>query len=405
MVRGKFVVGWSVLGFLVIPYLAFTQEPERGVTNSTVRIGIVSPLSGPASSMGSNFQDGLETFFDHVNNMGGIHGRSIILVAEDGKGQPDYGVAAARRMLAGKGVFAFASTSGAPTTRTLIDQGVLSEDIPVLASTALSKSLFSTFRKNLFFLGMPYGDQITMAIEYVLKRRPGVNPKMGLLYRDGFLGEEVREGFHRACGRYRLQIVSEERYSQDIDDFGPIVDRLRLAQADHVVLGTSAGEAAQIMGSARALAWSPQFMGPSSTAELGILIEAGEGADNYLVVDYLAQSWERVPGVAVMRGNTQKYYPRKDPDGLARYHVLGYVSGLLVAEALEGSGMTLTREGFIHALESIHSLNTHGLAGVIGYDTNSRLSDSRGRLFHFDSAARRLLPLTDWSQALIKAGQ
>lgn len=405
MTRGKPLSGLSLLLVLVIVCFASAQEPEQGLTASAIRIGILCPLSGPASSMGRSFLEGLQTFCNHVNGIGGIHGRSIVLLSGDDGGNPDQGVAVARRMVVKEGVFAFASTSDVPTTRALIDRGILTDDIPALASAALSKSLFSTFRGNIFFLGMPYGDQITLALEYLLKRRPGVNPKMGLLTQDGFLGEEVQEGFHRVCNRYGLQIVGEERYSQGTYDFAPSVDHLWLTQADHVVLGTSAWEAAQIMREATRLGWFPQFIGPSSTAEREILTEAGEGAHNYLVVDYLAKPWERVPGVTLMIGNTQKYYPRKDPHGLHRFHVLGYVSGLLVAEALQGAGTDLTREAFIHAFESIHDLNTHGLAGVIGYRADSRLSESRGRVFQFDTGSGRFLPLTDWSQPLIKAGQ
>lgn len=402
MAGGKSVSILSLFWFLVITCFASAQGPEHGITDSAIRIGVLCPLSGSASSMGRNLLEGLQTFFHHVNDIGGIYERSLILIAQDDGEDPDQGVAAARQMIGEEGVFAFASTSGVRTTRALIDRGILTDDIPALAGAALSKSLFSSFRRNIFFFGMPYGDQITLAIEYVLKRRPGVNPKMGLLSQDSFWGEEVQEGFHRVCKHYGLLIVDEELYSQGTCDFGPFVSRLCSAGADHVVLGATTGEAIQIMREASRLDWFPQFIGPSSTAEPEILIEAGEWADNYLVVDYLAKPWERVPGVTLMIGNTQKYYPRKDTHALHRYHILGYVSGLLVAEALQCAGRELTRESFIHAFESIHNLNTHGLVSVIGYNSDSRLSDSRGRVFHFDTASGRFLPLTDWSQPMIK---
>lgn len=405
MGEGKSVAVLCFLWFLAMTCFASAQGPAPGVTGSAVRIGALCSLSGPASSSGRNLMEGLQTFFNHVNDIGGIHERSIVLVVQDDGEGPDQGVAGARWMLGEGAVFAIASTSGVRTTRTLIDQGILTDDIPALAGAALSKSLFSSFRRNIFFLGMPYGDQITLAIEYVLKRSPALIPKMALLSQEGFLGEEVQEGFHRACNHYGLQIVGEERYSQDTYDFSPFVNRLWSVQADHVVLGATTWEVTQIVREASRLGWFPGFIGPSSTAEPGILLEAGAGADNYLVVDYLAKPWERVPGVTLMIGNTQKYYPRKDAHALHRYYILGYVSGLLVAEALQGAGRELTREGFIHAFESIHDFNTHGLAGVIGYGTDSRLSHSRGRVLQFDTGSGGFLPLTDWSQPMIKAWQ
>ncbi len=393
-----------LLWLATMPVSASVQASEEGVTDSAIRIGVLCTLSGPESSRGRNLLEGFQTFFNHVNNIGGMFGRNIVLLAEDDGQDPDRGVAAAQRMVGEEGAFAIASTSGVATTRALLERGILSEDIPALAGAALSNSLFSTFRRNVFFLGMPYGDQVTLAIEYILKSKPGVNPRMGLLYQDGSLGEEVREGFHRATKRYALQVVYEEPYGQDTYDFAPCVNRLWSAQADHIVLGATAWETVQIIRETGRLSWFPQFIGPSSTAEPEVLVEAGEGADNLLVVDYLGKPWERAPGVTLMIGNTQKYFPGKDAYAVHRYHILGYVSALLVAEALEGTGGELTREAFIEAFERLQNFNTHGLAGVIGYKADSRLSDSRGRVFRFATASGRFLPLTDWNQPMMKTG-
>jgi len=405
MARGKSISGLFLVWFLAMTGFASAQGREPGVTDSAVGIGILGPLSGSASSMGRNLLEGLQTFFDHVNDIGGVHGRSVVLLAHDDGDDPDRGVVAARRMFMEGKVFAIASTSGVLTTQALIHRGVLTDSIPALAGAALSKQLLSSLRKNVFFLGMPYDDQIVLALEYVLKKRPGGTPKMGLLSREGFLGEEVEEGFHRVCHHYGLQIVHEERYDQDTDDFGPFVNRLWAAGTDHLVLGATAWEATEIMREASRLGWVPQFIGPSSTIEPEILMEAGEGADNYLVVDYLARPWERAPGVALMTGLTEKYYPRKDARALHRYHILGYVSGLLVVEALQGAGRDLSRESFVHALESIHDLNTHGLTGVVGYDTHSRLANCAGRVLRFDTDSGILFPLTDWIRPMIKASE
>ncbi len=112
--------------------------------------------------------------------------------------------------------------------------------------------------------------------------------------------------------------------------------------------------------------------------------------------------WEKLPGVTLMLGNTQKYYPRKNTNALNRHHVLGYVSGLLVVEALRNAGRELTREAFIDALGRIQTLNTHGLAGPVFYDRESQLWRPAGRVFRFDWPSGRFLPVTDWVQPLIK---
>ncbi len=405
MARGKLVLGLPLSWLLILICFASAQGLEEGVNDASIRIGILCSLSGSASLKSKDFLDGVQTFFNHVNDVGGIHERSVVLLVKDTGADPDQGVAATRRMVTEEGIFAIVSTLGVPTTRAIIDQGILSDQIPALAVEALSKSLLNTFRRNVFFLGITYRDQITLAIEYVLKRNPGKYPRMGLLYQDSFLGEEVGEGFRLVCKHYGLEIVGEERYDSQTYEFAPLLNRLSSTQADHIVLGATAWETAEIMREASSLGWFPQFIGCSSTAEPEILTEAEESADGYLVADYLAKPWERVPGVSLMLGHTQRYFPRKDTNSLHRNHLLGYLSGLLVGEALKRVGRELTREAFIDVLEGIHNLKTHGLAGVVGYKAGSRLSNARGRVFHFDTLSGRFLPVTDWSRPMLKGGQ
>ncbi|NIQ38702.1 MAG: ABC transporter substrate-binding protein [Proteobacteria bacterium] len=402
MTRGNTVLGISILSFLILISVASAQNPTQGLTDSAIRIGLLCPLSGPSASMGKNFLEGLQTFFNHFNDIGGIHERNIVLLAQDHGDDPVQGVAAAAQMQTTEEVFSIVSASGMATTQAVIDRAIATENFPVLVFGSPSKSLIFRVRRNVFAFGMPYGDQITLVVEYLLKRGPRVNPRMGLLFQDSPLGEEVREGFHRVVQHYGLEMVGEELYNPGTIDFVPLLDRLWAARADHVVLGATAWDAIKIMREAGGMDWFPQFIGTSLTADPLLMVDAGEEAENYLMADYLAKSWEKVPGVTLMIGNTQKYFPGKNTNVLHRYHVLGYVGGVLVGEALRDAGRELTRETFVGALERIHALNTHGLAGAIGYEPDSRSTPSRGRVFRYDRASERFLPLTDWGQPLVR---
>jgi len=308
-------------------------------------------------------------------------------------------------MVSTDGVFGIVSASGIQTTQALLERSVPAENIPLLAFGALSKSLVSGSRSNIFVFGMPHGDQVVLAIEYLLKRNPGVNPRMGLLSQESVFGKEVDEGFDRVSKRYGLEVVGEAHYGLDTFEFAPFVDRLRSAQADHVVLGATSWEAREIIREASEIGWFPWFFGTSSTADPEMMVQAGEGTDNYFVVDYLAKPWERFPGVTLMVGSTQKYYPKKNTSTLHRQHVLGYVGGLLIGEALRNAGRDLTRQAFIDTLRRIQNLNTHGVAGPIDYDAEFHLLGSQARIFRFDRMSLRFRPLTAWSRPLVRTWQ
>jgi len=405
MTSKRKVLVLCALCFVVIPCIGFPQGQDAGLTDRGVRIGILCNLSGPASSCGRGLVEGLQTSLKHVKSAGGIHGRRVELVPHDAGAAPETAVAAVHHMLAEEEAFAMVFHSDMGTTQAILDRGIEDEPIPVLVGGCHPRSMDSAFRNNVFFFGMSYDDQVALLLEYVLKTNPGLAPEMALLIEDSLLGEAVREGFRRVCTHYGLHTVSEEVYSAGTQALGFYVRQLSFCGARYVVLGGTTWDATEIIQEATSIGWRPRFLGLSATVEPDMWNQAGEGAENYLAVDYLARPWERGPGVSLMIGLTQKSYPGKDVQVLHRCHVLGYVSGLLVAEALRTAGRELTRESFVHAFERIQDFNTHGLTGLLGFATDSRLSHSAGRVLRFDRTWQRFQPLTDWSHPMMKPSE
>src|SRR5579864_9735661 len=58
-------------------------QNSPGVTDSSIRIGSCSALSGPASFLGIQTQVGALAYFHLVNDTGGVYGRSIELKSRD----------------------------------------------------------------------------------------------------------------------------------------------------------------------------------------------------------------------------------------------------------------------------------------------------------------------------------
>ncbi len=74
-----------------MPAVAGAAHATEGVTDTTIRIGMSSPLSGPTGAYGRAMKEGIEACFAQVNARGGVEGRRLELVALD----DGYDVAAA----------------------------------------------------------------------------------------------------------------------------------------------------------------------------------------------------------------------------------------------------------------------------------------------------------------------
>ena len=402
MISTTKILGLCLLCIVAVTWAGVAKASEVGVTGGDIQVAVFSRLSDPTSTEGKHFLEGVRTVFEHVNRRGGISGRSLSVLPHDMTGDPAGVVMTVHQMLTKGRVFSMVVRSDTATAQSLLDQGIGDEPVPVLVGGSFCHSLLSPSRRHILFFGMPYDDQVVLLVEHLLKKSPGRNPKMALLAEDNPLGHEAREGFRRVCTHYGLQNVGEEMYTPGIDDFSLHVNRLSSGGGDHTVLGAATSDVTQIIQAASSIGWFPQFLGLSSTVEPETLAGAGEGAEGYLAVDYVARPWESLPGVSLMVGLTQKLYPRKDARTLHRSHVLGFVSGILVVEGLRTAERELTRESFLHALQHIQELDTHGLAGVVGFETDYPLCLPMGRVFRFNTMSRGFQPLTDWSHPMMK---
>ncbi|HXC39109.1 MAG TPA: ABC transporter substrate-binding protein [Burkholderiales bacterium] len=71
--------------------------------SNPIRIGVILPLSGPASLLGNDFRTGAEIAAAQLNRAGGVLGRQVELVFRDDRANPNDAIAAARE-LTGSGI-------------------------------------------------------------------------------------------------------------------------------------------------------------------------------------------------------------------------------------------------------------------------------------------------------------
>jgi len=90
-----------------------TTASAPGVTATTIKIGIMSDLSGTASSSFADTPGAMEARFQAINAAGGIDGRKISWVVDDTTSTPTGAETAAKDLVQNKGVFAIAELSSA----------------------------------------------------------------------------------------------------------------------------------------------------------------------------------------------------------------------------------------------------------------------------------------------------
>jgi branched-chain amino acid transport system substrate-binding protein len=121
---------------LLVATVAAAALIGGGASAAVVKIGLLSPLTGPASADGQEFQRGAQMAIDEVNAAGGIGGNTFELVVGDVKDQSSANVTSAVERLLGDKDVQFMLTGYASLTNFEIDN-MAEADMPyMLAATS-----------------------------------------------------------------------------------------------------------------------------------------------------------------------------------------------------------------------------------------------------------------------------
>ncbi len=99
----------------------FFASFSASATNNTIVIGQAVDLSGPNGSLGRDYVAGIKTYFDMVNSVGGIQGKSIRYIVRDDQGQPEVSARAVSDLIERDHVDYLFGGVGDDVTRAVLD--------------------------------------------------------------------------------------------------------------------------------------------------------------------------------------------------------------------------------------------------------------------------------------------
>lgn len=357
--------------------------PGVDVANKTITLGILSPYSGPvAAPIGVPLAKGVEVFFDHVNDNGGINGFKVKFLEEDTQYNPQIEVQLYNQIHTK--VLMIADSLGTPTTFAIKDQA--DSDHMLVSAATLASSLAR--EKYLILVGTPYRLQVENAFDYVVNKVGVQNPATGIIYQNDEYGQDGLTGYKEAITAYHLNDVAQASYAATDTDFTAQVSLMKAKGAKYVFLTTIPTVTATIIGDAAKLGYFPQFILQSpgwANALLGVAALKPLLTRLWLVGQGATWGDTSVPGMAQMLQDVQKYAPSQQPDG---YFEFGYTESEITYAILKAAMAKndLTRDGLYNAFLSLNKVDLQGLLPPVTYgdSPNQRVPTRDSVIFQID---------------------
>ena len=214
----------------------FTTALAQGT--DTVKIGLVSPMSGPNARYGAFANKGAQLAVKEINAAGGVLGKKMELVSGDSQCVPAEGVAATQRMIS---LEKTAIIIGDVCSSVTLAMQPLAEESKVLLVNAASSNPDITYKSGVggfkwTFRNYPT-DEVRAAtvLEYAAKTKG--YKKFAVLSVDSDYGRGAIKFTKRYLPKYEgAEILSEDYYKDSETDFRAVLSKIRRSGAQAIIL-------------------------------------------------------------------------------------------------------------------------------------------------------------------------
>ena len=318
----------------------------------TIKIGLVTALSGQSARAGEALTRGLAIAIDELNAKGGVlKGRKFELVRRDDEATPAKGVTAARELIFKEQVAVLFGGLDTPVSMAIVPI-VNAEKVPFMGPWAAGTPITRNGANPNFVFRVSAVDEIVdkAMLQYSQKAFNAKN--CGMILVNNPWGESNEKGLTAALAAKGMKPAGIEKFEANDVDVVPQLTRLKAAGADCLFLVGNVGPSAQVVKSLDRMGWKPPIVSHWGPAGGRFTELAGPSAkDVHFIQTYSFFGKQSPVGDKVLKALMAKYSDIKGAgDVTPAVGVANAYDGMmLTAMAIELAGKIdgpAIREGF-----------------------------------------------------------
>ena len=342
------------------------KKYDTGATDKEIKIGGISPYSGPASAYGA-IGKAISAYFAKINDEGGVNGRKINFISLDDGYNPAKTVEQARKLVEEEEVLLLFNTLGTPPN-SAIHKYMNTKKVPHLF-VATGATKWGDPKNFPWTMGWQpnYQSESKVFAGHILETKP--NAKIAILYQNDDYGKDYLKGFEDALGeKGKTMIIS--KISFEVTD--PTVDSqlvsLKATGADTFFNISTPKFAAQAIKKIAEIGWKPTHYLNSVSASVGSVMTPA-GLENGIGI-YTASYIKDPTDPQFQKGKEwddwlawmKKYNTSGDVKDVNA--VYGYTVAQGMVQVLKQAGDNLTRENIMKQAASLDMTLPMLLPGV-----------------------------------------
>lgn len=326
-----------------------------------VKIGVTMPLTGNVAFDGQNTVNGMQIAVKQINDAGGILGRPVTLVPLDDKANPEEGVNAVKRLMSEEKVNAIASALNSSVGMAQVDatNGKVLHVIVLASAPAITEKGYP----NVFRVNTTSSSKEEPLIGYMKDkvRKPAL-----LLTNDDY-GRGLLEMYEQGWADGGPEIASSDFFQLTETNFLPYLTKIKFAEPDALYVAAQAVQLTTILKQAAQIGLDPETIWTVGASINPTTLKLGGDVLNGVI-----SSENYIPALEndANKTFTEAFRAEYPQEPVQFYHVVGYDSIKVIAQAMEAAG---TADDWEKIAAAMHELTYESPRGTITFDEKGQL--------------------------------
>jgi len=345
---------------------------ETGVSVDRILFGQAAALAGPSSALGQGMRQGILAAFAEINAKGGVHGRKLELISRDDGYDPDRSVVQTTKLIEEDKVFALIGAVGTPTTTATVPIAKAS-NVPFIGPFTGAGFLRAPDLDNVVNIRASYAAEAEAWIKHLTEDLHVSS--IAIFYQDDSYGRDGLAGVKLALEKRGMELTAEGTFERNTRAVGSALRTLRRAEPEAVVMVGTYGPCAEFIKLAHKSGFNPIFVNISFVGANALAKELGPEGQGVIVSEVVPFPWDiSVKVVADYQAAEKVLDPNMKPEFVS---LEGYLSGRLVAAALEQTGPNPTRADMLRVINDVGRFDISGTIMTFG----PKLQDAPSKVF------------------------
>ena len=342
----------TILGILIGAFLSIVCSMAAAQTE--IKVGIAGPLSGSNLTHGGQQEFGAQKALEHLNDKGGLLGKTIVAISVDDACEPRQAKAVARQLVSDGAIFVVGHVCSAASLA--VSKIYEKAGIVMISPASTNPKVTDEGGPNVFRVIGRDDQQGTIAGDYLASNHS--NSNIAIIHDGQAYGLGLAEFTKRQLNKRGVTEVMFDSYTPDQKDYKSLVNKLVNKKIDALYIGGYLADIGIILRQAKKELPNLRLISGDSLVDVEFLFIAGEAGEGSYFTFGPDMRLKPEAGDVVAAIREQDAY---EPEG---YTLYSYGAVQAWAQAVEQAG-SLKPKAVIKALRE-GSFDT--VLGKIGFD-------------------------------------